>query len=266
MKHSIICLLTGLLLSFSAFAEDAATKEVASKDVSWPTVQNLKEKDPNAANVYDRPYSLTENKVDTKLLLQNTGGLVGLSVVTMGLLYIAPSSFTNWDDEDRKHPLSKWWDNVSRAPVWDKDDFFLNYVTHPYAGAVYYMGARSAGANAGYSFLYSFALSTFFWECGIEALAERPSIQDLIVTPVFGAIFGEGFYQAKRHILDNDRELLGSRILGQTTIFLMDPLTEMSEFFFADKPEEKQKFSFSSQPFVSKNNSFGYGLRMTYHF
>ena len=262
MKHSIVCLLIGIMLSFSAVAEEKSSTE----NVSWPTVQNLKEKDPNASNVYDRPYSLTENKVDKTLLLENTGGLVGLSVLTMGALYLAPSSFTNWDDDDRKHPLSKWWDNVSRAPVWDKDDFFLNYVTHPYAGAVYYMGARSAGANAGYSFLYSFALSTFFWECGIEALAERPSIQDLIVTPVFGSLLGEGFYQAKRHIVDNNRELLGSRALGQTTIFLMDPLTEISEFIFADKPKEKQKFSFSSQPVISKHNSFGYGLRMTYHF
>ena len=254
MKHSIVCLLGILLATFSARAEE----------VAWPTIQNLK--DPNAENVYDRPYSLTENKVDKKLLLQNTGSLIGFSVATMGILYLMPSSFTHWDNEDRKRPFSKWWDNVSRGPVWDKDDFFLNYVTHPYAGAVYYMGARSAGANAGYSFLYSFALSTFFWECGIEALAERPSIQDLIVTPVFGALFGEGFYMAKRHILDNNRELWGSRALGQTTIFLMDPLTEVSEYFFSDTPEDKRKVSFSSQPFISKNNSFGYGLHMTFHF
>ena len=252
MRHFIICVFIGLMIAFSASAEE----------VAWPTIQNLKRAD--AKNVYDRPYSLTENNLDKDLLFHNTAGLVGVSLATMGILYLMPS--TNWDDDDHKNPASKWWKNVSRRPVWDKDDFFLNYVTHPYAGAVYYMGARSAGANAQYSFLYSFALSTFFWEYGIESFAERPSIQDLIVTPVFGSLLGESFYQAKRALLDNDRELWGSRALGQTAIFLMDPMTEISEYFFSDTPPEEQKFSFSSQPIVSRHNSLGYGLHMTYHF
>ena len=254
MKHFMICLLCVWGIVFSAGAEE----------IAWPTIHNLK--DPEADNVYDRPYSLTENKIDKNLLYKNTAGLVGVGVATMGILYLMPSSFTNWDDDDHRSPFSKWWDNVSRAPVWDKDDIFLNYVTHPYAGAIYYMGARSAGANAGYSFLYSFALSTFFWEYGIESFAERPSIQDLIVTPVFGSLLGEGFYRAKRSLIDNNRELWGSRALGQTAIFLMDPMTEVSEYFFSDTPKEKQRISFSSQPFISKHNSFGYGLHMQIRF
>ena len=243
-----------LLLSGSAFAEETA----------WPTLQNLK--DIDAENVYDRPYSFTENKVDKHLLYGNTIVLVGTGVGTMAFLYSMPSSFTNWDDDDHRNPLQKWWRNVSRGPVWDKDDLFLNYVTHPYAGAIYYMGARSAGANAGYSFLYSFALSTFFWECGIEAFAERPSIQDLIVTPVFGSILGEGFYLAKRSILDNDGQIWGSTALGTTALFLMDPMTEITTRIFRDTPSEEKRVSFSSQPIISRHHSLGYGLRMTVTF
>lgn len=217
---------------------------------------------PNS--VYDRPYSLDENIVDSTMLKRNTGLLFGAGFATMGFLYMMPSSFTNWED-DGKSPFSKWWDNVSREPVWDSDDLFLNYVTHPYAGAIYYMGARSAGVNAFGSFLYSFALSTFFWEYGIEAFAERPSIQDLIVTPVAGALLGEWFYIKKREIIAHNYEVLGSRTLGKTTVFLMDPMTEVSNYFWSDS-SEKQNFSFTSQPFISHSGKLGYGISFSYNF
>ena len=232
---------------------------VSAQDIQWPTIHNIKNK--NAKNVYDRPYSLWENKVDGKLLGRNTGLLVGASVATMGILYLMPSSFTNWEDDDDKSPAKKWWDNVRRGPVWDKDDLFLNYVTHPYAGAIYYMGARSAGANAAYSFLYSFALSTFFWECGIEAFAERPSIQDLIVTPVAGALIGEWFYQSKRAIKNNGGELWGSKAWGKTAMFLMDPMTEVTEWLFDDTPKSQKEYAFSSYPTVSDSGKVGYKLQ-----
>ena len=249
--------LLGLLLAFGCATAQA-------EDIKWPTEQNLKSVD--AKDVYDRPYTLWESHADKTKILRNTGVMFGASFGAMGILYLMPTSFTNWDDDDHRAPWKKWWKNVSREPVWDKDDFFLNYVTHPYFGAVYYMGARSAGAGAGYSFLYSFILSTFFWEYGVEALAERPSIQDLIVTPGCGAILGEGFYLAKRHIKDNNDELLGSRALGKTAMFLMDPITEVTDWIFEDKPETKQNMSFSSQPMVTAHGGFGYGLSMRFNF
>ncbi len=226
--------------------------------------------DPNDASrylpntIYDRPYSLDENIVDSTMLKRNTGLLFGAGFATMGFLYMMPSSFTNWED-DGKSPFSKWWDNVSREPVWDSDDLFLNYVTHPYAGAIYYMGARSAGVNAFGSFLYSFALSTFFWEYGIEAFAERPSIQDLIVTPVAGAFLGEWFYIKKREIIANNYEILGSQALGKTAVFLMDPMTEVSNYFWPNS-SSKQNFSLASQPFISNTGKLGYGISFSYNF
>ena len=217
------------------------------------------------ADVYDRPYSFTENDVDTTLLKHNTTLLVGGSIVIMGLLYLAPSSFTNWDDKSGS-PFSKWWRNVSHHPVIDKDDFFLNYVTHPYSGALYYMGARSAGANGFYSFLYSAALSTFFWEYGIEAFAERPSIQDLIVTPVCGSILGEGFYLTKRHILENNNELLGSKTLGVTTLFLIDPMTEVSNLIWDDEMPMNNTFQIQGMPSYSHKGGFSYGISLRFNF
>ncbi len=216
-------------------------------------------------SIYERPYSLTENIVDTQMLKRNTLALVGTGVATMGFLYLMPSSFTNWED-DGESPARKWWDNVSRGPVWDSDDIFLNYVTHPYAGAIYYMGARSAGVNAAYSFLYSFALSTFFWEYGIEAFAERPSIQDLIVTPIAGAVVGEWFYLSKRAILEDDGRLWGSKGLGKAALLLMDPMTEIADYIWGDDKPVNNSFSLSSRPFMSRGGSFGYGISMSFKF
>lgn len=218
-----------------------------------------------AKTIYDYPYSLNESYLDSEKLKRNTFVLVGAGVATLGILYLMPSSFTNWEDDGRS-PFSKWWDNVSGGPVWDKDDFFLNYIAHPYVGALYYMGARSAGADAFDSFLYSFALSTFFWECGIEAFAEKPSIQDLIVTPVGGAIIGEGFYLSKRYIIENNYVLLDSKRLGKAAVWLMDPITEAADYFWSDTSKSKQNFSLQSHPTLTPSGHFGYTMSLKVSF
>lgn len=218
---------------------------------------------PAKSGVYARPYSFDENRIDNDMLRRNTLTMFGAGAATMGFLYMMPSGFTNWED-DNKSPFRKWWDNVSREPVWDKDDIFLNYVTHPYAGAIYFMGARSSGANFWTSAAYSFALSTFFWEYGIEAFAERPSIQDLIVTPVAGSVLGEWFYRVKRDILENDGQLWGSAVWGKTALFLMDPITEVNNIIWeCDKPN---RFEMHSTPMITRTGRLGYGLSFSLSF
>lgn len=248
-----ICL---LVFRTNVYAEDNTNTENSISESSEV---------PFKLNIYDRPYSLDENIIDKKMLGRNTAALFGTGIATMGFLYAMPSSFTNWED-DGKSPGKKWWDNVSREPVWDSDDIFLNYVTHPYAGAIYYMGARSAGANAAYSFLYSFTLSTFFWEYGLEAFAERPSIQDLIVTPTAGAILGEWFYKSKRQIIENNYELCESQFLGKTALMLMDPMTEISNYLWNDNKPMNNSFSLSSQPIITRHGHLGYGLNLQFSF
>ena len=150
-------------------------------------------------------------------------GTIGLMFVGAAVLYAMPTSVTNWDRSDIHNLGANWWDNVQGGPVWDKDTWVLNYVMHPYFGAIYYMQAREAGFHWFESFLYSAAMSTFFWEFGIEAFAEKPSIQDLFVTPIVGSMVGEGFYQASYHIKKNDAKVWDSKFLGYTLLTLMDP-------------------------------------------
>ncbi|GAL04798.1 ubiquitin-protein ligase [Photobacterium aphoticum] len=159
-------------------------------------------------------------------LLEQSYTIFGLSVATVGMMTLLPESVTKWDEEDRD--LSglgqKWWDNVSEGPVWDKDDHVLNYIMHPYFGGVYYTAARHSGFNEWESFLYSATMSTFFWEYGVEGFAEVPSIQDIIVTPLFGAAVGEWMFQTELEITANGGEVMGSETLGDVSLFLLNPV------------------------------------------
>ena len=216
--------------------------------------------------VYTEPYSFWNNNVDYKLVKAQTWTVLGASVAGLGFLYLMPESFTNWNKDDASDIFSKWWKNVKEGPVMDDDDFFLNYVTHPYWGAVYYMSARSSGASAPYSFLYSVLISTCFWEYGIEAFAEVPSKQDLVITPVVGSLIGEGFYLTKRHILSNDYELLNSKILGHATIFVMDPLTEVASWFIEEKELKDKDVSLYSFPGMTKSGNISYNMMVSVKF
>jgi len=162
-------------------------------------------------------------------LARDTGFLIIPAAIIIGGLYYAPESVSNWSKEDKDNSLSdlgdKWWDNVSNGPVWDEDDLWLNLIAHPYWGATYYLHSRHYAYNKWESFWYSFFVSNILYEYGVEAFAEKPSIQDLILTPVGGWLVGEFvFLPIEAKIISNGNKLWGSKILGRTTRFLMDPI------------------------------------------
>lgn len=74
-------------------------------------------------------------------------------------------------------------------------------------------------------------MSTIGWEFGIEAFMERPSIQDIFITPLVGSLIGEGFYKLKRRIVANDYRLANSAFLGNLVVFLIDPVNEVIDLF-----------------------------------
>jgi len=162
---------------------------------------------------------------DPKRLVYNTGLFMGTALASFGILWVLPESFTNWNKEEMLEygMLRRWKDNVTSGPVWDKDGFFLNWIMHPWSGAVYFMSARGSGFNKWESFGYSAIMSTFFWEYGIEAFAEIPSWQDLLITPIVGSVLGELFFNWKGNIIRNERKVLNSKALGGVSLFLMDP-------------------------------------------
>lgn len=202
---------------------------VAVTSVPLTTDMTAPEK-PVKPSIYSVPYSLTESSHNWRHLWQNTATLAGCFVGTLLVLECLPEDATTWNRAElREVPLfRRWHEHVFvKGPEWDHDRFVFNYVLHPYAGAAYYMAARSCGFNAWQSLLYGTLISNVGWEFGIEAFMERPSYQDMIITPIVGSAIGECFYRLKRNIVHNDYCLFGSSVIGNIVAFFIDPVNEV---------------------------------------
>ncbi len=201
-------------------------------------------------NELDKPLSFDNLSPVNQELVRQTRNFGALGVATMGILFMLPESVTNWSSEDlKKQSLGdRWKEKVSEGPVIDKDDWVINYIGHPLSGAAYYTVARHAGAGVMKSFGYSVLMSTFFWEYGLEAFAETPSIQDLIITPVIGSLIGEGMYYVENKIRDNGGVLFGSKRMGAFAMGLMNPAGSLLDF--VNRPFETEFFKSSEVNFT----------------
>lgn len=224
-------------------------------------------------SLYHLPASWTRSEPYWHGMWINTAILSGAFIGTLFVLEMLPEDATTWNRAAlRKVPFyERWYRNVfKRGPEWDHDNPIFNYVLHPYAGAAYFMGARTCGFNFWQSMLYSALISTIGWEFGIEACMERPSYQDLLVTPIIGSLLGEGCYRAKRFIVDNDYELLGSPVLGHIVAFFLDPLNEVMGYFNPGKCRNLGPGCFTSEPLLipaplpGETKAFGFRLSATF--
>jgi hypothetical protein len=159
-----------------------------------------------------------------------------------------PESVSGWSDEQKEeYSLAIWWDNVTH-PTWDEDDFFINYVTHPYWGAAYYVRARERGYDNRQAFWYSVLLSTTY-EFGAEALFEQPSIQDLIVTPVIGSWVG-GYFMRVRNDIREQSGMRGYRTTKEKWLWVLtDPMGSLNAQFDKWFGWESQ---FQARPYLSQ--------------
>jgi hypothetical protein len=179
--------------------------------------------------LYRKPILEREFSPEGQELIERTQGFLSLGVGFMGLLYLLPESTTNWskDEMSLSSILDNYRENVAAGPVWDNDGAAINYIGHSYAGSIYYVVARKSGFSVMKSFGYTFLMSTFFWEYGLEAFAEKPSKQDLLITPLLGAALGEALYHLGLKIEANDGKLVGSSLLGSVVGFIADPGTPL---------------------------------------
>ena len=160
---------------------------------------------------------------DWKGVRRDTWYFLGYQAVVVGVLYALPEEQTRFDKSSAG--FSKWRHNVTH-PVWDDDDFYLNYITHPYWGATYYIRARERGLSRWQSLGYSALLSSLY-EFGAEAFFEPVSYQDLIVTPLIGSLLGEYVFSPLRESIKSKPG--GPDSLDQVVLILTDPMGAVNE-------------------------------------
>ncbi|QOL25344.1 DUF3943 domain-containing protein [Thalassotalea sp. LPB0316] len=232
LRHSFLISLL-FLSSFSVLSNEQTESSDELTEVERVVSSRIgssiwEQQDPYKVQ-YDDPYKISlfdaQNGEDSARLWSQTKSIFGYGFGVIGVIWLLPDEISNWDKDGKF--LKKWGDNVTNPPVWDRDVFWINYLGHPYFGGVYYQAARKSGYRQWDSFMYSFLMSTFYWEYGVEAFAERPSIQDLVVTPVLGWVVGEYMFQTEQSILANGGKVMGKEWLGSTALFFLDPVDSL---------------------------------------
>lgn len=143
--------------------------------------------------------------------------ITSVEVSLLALTLMAPQDWTGWEDDFIRDGLDNLREAWTSPPLMDDDIWFHNYLGHPYGGNVYYNTVRSQGATSAQSFFFS-AFMSAQWEYVFEAVAERPSIQDLIITPVAGSILGELVHRATLAMKKN-----GTSLPEKAFILLFNP-------------------------------------------
>ncbi|MGH7680576.1 MAG: DUF3943 domain-containing protein [Candidatus Eiseniibacteriota bacterium] len=144
--------------------------------------------------------------------------MTAVEVALLGVTASLPKKWTGWSAHFVRDGVNHLGQAYTMPPVIDTDWWFHNYVGHPYGGSLYYNAVRSQGATRGQSTFFAFVLSTQ-WEYFFEAFAERPSIQDLIVTPVAGTVIGELSHRLTLHLKKG-----GTNTLEKVVILLTNPM------------------------------------------
>lgn len=157
------------------------------------------------------------------------------AIGTIAVIALLPEGVSQWSAEDKafvdaQELLRKHADNIAKGPVWDNDDWAVNYIGHPITGSYFYVWGRQSGLSWQESAILTTLMSTFFWEYGWEAFAEVPSTQDLIVTPLLGSLLGEGTNYLYNCIMENNGKIYDSTFLGSLGRGLLNPIGEVNKY------------------------------------
>jgi Domain of unknown function (DUF3943) len=122
-------------------------------------------------------------------------GIEVFALVAVGTALYWADADTNSADWDLTWDLESWRKKLitGEGLAFDINKFDTNAVSHPVAGTLYYLAARTNTLSIPASLLFAISGSTF-WEF-VGEFKEKVSINDLIVTPFTGMAIGEVFAQ-----------------------------------------------------------------------
>ena len=167
--------------------------------------------------------STESNKISDVINHTNYAGAPkrsSLAFMTAGFIGVQASAvYINRNNDDWTDDGHRFSDGFTRAPVWDDDIWYYNYVLHPWVGSEYYLAMRNRGGSRMKSFGYSTAMSTFY-EYAVENLIQQPSANDLLITPIVGSLLGEARYMLKEKIRTAPSPIWGA----QAWIAVLDPV------------------------------------------
>ncbi|WP_055151624.1 DUF3943 domain-containing protein [Jiulongibacter sediminis] len=159
-----------------------------------------------------------DSKAKQQLRAFRNGFFYGLTCEVY--LMALPEEISKWDRDNMfslPHLVDHYRETFSNPPVIDHDVWYVNYLGHPYQGAFYYNSIRSQGGTVLASSVNAF-LQTIIWEYLWEGGRERPSIQDLTVTPLSGIVLGELSHKASMAMARN-----GYSFPEKVLVTLIDP-------------------------------------------
>jgi hypothetical protein len=158
-----------------------------------------------------------------------------VDAVCLASLYTAPESFSKWDRTKILELKTNYEQTFTKPPVMDKDLWYINYVGHPLQGSYYYNAIRSQGATKLQATLFTCS-HVIIWEYLIEGGIEQPSIQDLLVTPITGAIVGELTHYATLKMSKH-----GFKWYEKIAVCLCNPMYAINNGFKSAKPKNHIK-------------------------
>jgi hypothetical protein len=102
------------------------------------------------------------------------------------------------------YTLRNWKRTFTMPPVWDHDSISWNYGAHPIMGSFSYLSYRNRHAHWAEA-VAGTAVNSIIYEYIIAGATQRPSFNDMIVTPIAGSLLGEAIYQVKKRMIGDHR-------------------------------------------------------------
>lgn len=178
---------------------DSKTGEFKSKTTGKILTLNQAQEKFTSENPANKHYLRTFVEIAAAVGL----GWVGYNTVFKELSIVDYDFNASWPSQ--RHKLL-----AGQGIQFDSNPFMINE-GHVAAGALYYLFARSNHLSSLESLLMS-VMGSALWE-GITEYREAVGINDMITTPIGGAVMGEVFYQLGEHF-DSGAPTLVNKILG----------------------------------------------------